>query len=118
VKKAVLREAENHFSPEFLNRIDDILVFSPLTQEEVQEITRRYLIGIQKHLEAQGKSLNFSEAALKNLAEVGFSLKYGARFLKRRVDEQVKIPVTLHWNEGSHFTLELVEGELRVTWKA
>jgi ATP-dependent Clp protease ATP-binding subunit ClpC len=117
VKRAVLKEAENHFSPEFLNRIDDILVFSPLTQEEVQEITRRYLVGIQKHLESQGKSFHFSGPALQTLAEVGFSLKYGARFLKRRVDEQVKIPVTLHWNEASHFQLELVEGELRVTWK-
>jgi ATP-dependent Clp protease ATP-binding subunit ClpA len=117
VKKAVLKEAENHFSPEFLNRIDDILVFSPLTQEEVREITRRYLEAIQKSLAAHEKSLHFSEAALQTLAEIGFSLKYGARFLKRRVDERVKIPITLHWNEGSHFSLEVVEGELTVSWK-
>lgn len=117
VKKAVLKEAENHFSPEFLNRIDDILVFSPLTQEEVQEITRRYLEAIQKNLAVHEKSLHFSEAALQILAEIGFSLKYGARFLKRRVDERVKIPITLHWNEGSRFSLEVVEGELTVSWK-
>jgi ATP-dependent Clp protease ATP-binding subunit ClpC len=117
VKKAVLKEAENHFSPEFLNRIDDILVFSPLTQEEVREITRRYLEAIQKSLAAYEKSLHFSEAALQTLGEIGFSLKYGARFLKRRVDERVKIPITLHWNDGSHFSLEVVEGELTVSWK-
>ncbi|MGA2958472.1 MAG: ATP-dependent Clp protease ATP-binding subunit [Thermodesulfobacteriota bacterium] len=117
VKKAVLKEAENHFSPEFLNRIDDILVFSPLTQEEVREITRRYLEAIQKNLAAHEKSLHFSEAALQTLAEIGFSLKYGARFLKRRVDERVKIPITLHWNEGSRFSLEVVEGELTVSWE-
>jgi ATP-dependent Clp protease ATP-binding subunit ClpA len=117
VKKAVLKEAENHFSPEFLNRVDDILVFSPLTQEEVREITRRYLEAIQKNLAGHEKSLHFSEAALQTLAEIGFSLKYGARFLKRRVDERVKIPITLHWNEGSHFSLEVVEGELTVSWK-
>jgi len=117
VKKAVLKETENHFSPEFLNRIDDILVFSPLTQEEVQEITRRYLELIQKNLADHEKSLHFSEAALRSLAEIGFNLKYGARFLKRRVDERVKIPITLHWNEGSRFSLEIVGGELTVSWK-
>jgi ATP-dependent Clp protease ATP-binding subunit ClpA len=116
VKQAVLKEAENHFSPEFLNRIDDIVVFSPLTQEEVQEISRVYLRGIQGHLTANGKSLHFTEAALKTLAEIGFSLKYGARFLKRRIDERVKIPITLHWNEGNEFSVDVLDGELAVSW--
>ena len=64
VKKAVLKEAENHFSPEFLNRIDDILVFSPLTQEEVKEIARRYLEGIQKNLAAHRKIPSFHRSRL------------------------------------------------------
>ncbi len=55
---------------------------------------------------------------MQTLAEIGFSLKYGARFLKRRIDERVKIPITLHWNEGSQFSLEVVEGELTVSWKS
>jgi ATP-dependent Clp protease ATP-binding subunit ClpC len=117
IKKAVLKEAENHFSPEFLNRIDDILIFSPLTQEEVQEITRRYMEGIGRNLAAHGKSLHFSGDALQALAETGFSLKYGARFLKRRVDELVKIPVTLHWNEASNFQVEVIGGGLTVNCK-
>jgi len=118
VKRAVLKEAENHFSPEFLNRIDDILVFSPLTQEEVQEISRRYLGGIQNTLAASGRSLQYTEGALQKLAEIGFSLQYGARFLKRRIDELVKIPITLHWNEGTQFYVDVVQGELVVTWKS
>jgi len=116
VKKAVMKEAENHFSPEFLNRIDDIVVFSPLTQDEVEDIARRYLAGIHGSLTPYGKSLQFSEAALKILAENGFSLKYGARFLKRRIDEQVKIPITLHWQESSRFTIEAREGHAALTW--
>ena len=116
VKQAVLREAENHFSPEFLNRVDDIVVFSPLTEEEVEKIAGRYLGGIQKNLATYGKSLEYTEAALKTLAEIGFSLKYGARFLKRRIDERVKIPITLHWNEGSRFRVDVLEGELTVRW--
>ncbi|MBI5966671.1 MAG: ATP-dependent Clp protease ATP-binding subunit [Deltaproteobacteria bacterium] len=115
VKRAVLKEVENYFSPEFLNRIDDIMVFSPLTREEVQEITRRYLQGIRQNLSTQGKALHVTEEGLELLVEIGFSLKYGARFLKRRIDERVKIPITLHWREGSEFFVDAAGGELQVT---
>jgi ATP-dependent Clp protease ATP-binding subunit ClpC len=117
VKKAILKEVENHFSPEFLNRIDDIIVFSPLNEEEVEEITRRYLKRIQQNLALAGKSFQYTEAAVKTLAEIGFSLKYGARFLKRRIDEQVKIPLTLHWKEGEEFSADAQGGKLTLTWK-
>jgi ATP-dependent Clp protease ATP-binding subunit ClpA len=117
VKKAILKEVENHFSPEFLNRIDDIIVFSPLTREEVREISRRYLERIRQNLAAQGKIFAMTEQALDLLVEIGFSLKYGARFLKRRIDERVKIPITQHWKEGQEFCVEAVGGELTVTWK-
>ena len=116
VKKAILKEVENHFSPEFLNRIDDIIVFSPLTREEVREITQRYLGRIRQSLASQGKSFVFTEAALESLVEIGFSLKYGARFLKRRIDERVKIPITLHWKEGSAFLVDAPNGQVTVSW--
>jgi ATP-dependent Clp protease ATP-binding subunit ClpC len=116
VKKSVLKEVENHFSPEFLNRIDDIIVFSPLTREEVKEIARRYLGRLGKTLEEQGKRLIVSEEALESLVEIGYSLKYGARFLKRRIDEQVKIPITLHWKEGAVFSVQAQGGEIKVHW--
>lgn len=116
VKKAILKEVENHFSPEFLNRIDDIIVFSPLTREEVREITQRYLGRIRQNLASQGKSFVFTEAALESLVEIGFSLKYGARFLKRRIDERVKIPITLHWKEGSAFFVDAPNGQVTVSW--
>jgi len=118
VKRSILKEAENHFSPEFLNRIDDLLVFSPLTQGEVREITQRYLRRLQENLASQNKNLEFTEEAVDALVEIGFSLKYGAGFLKRRIDERVKIPITLHWKDGSKFRVDLREGELRVTWEA
>jgi len=54
---------------------------------------------------------------LDALVEIGFSLKYGARFLKRRIDERVKIPITLHWKDGSRFRADTRDGELRVTWE-
>ncbi|MFH1758576.1 MAG: ATP-dependent Clp protease ATP-binding subunit [Pseudomonadota bacterium] len=118
VKKMILKEVENHFSPEFLNRIDDIIVFSPLTREEVREITQRYLGRIRQSLTSQGKSMVFTEAALESLVEIGFSLKYGARFLKRRIDERVKIPITLHWKEGSAFFVDAPNGQVTVSWSS
>ena len=116
VKKMILKEVENHFSPEFLNRIDDVIVFSPLTREEVREITQQYLGRIRQSLTSQGKSMVFTEAALESLVEIGFSLKYGARFLKRRIDERVKIPITLHWKEGSAFFVDAPNGRVTVSW--
>ncbi len=109
VKKLILQEVENRFSPEFLNRIDDIIVFSPLTEEEVVEIARRYVARIQDQVQSQGKKLIVSERAIKAIAKEGYSIKYGARYLKRKVDEAVKLPVTLKWHERDSFYIDLDE---------
>jgi len=116
IKKTIIKEVENHFSPEFLNRIDDIIVFAPLTREEVKEIARRYLARIQESLVNFGKDFQYTEAALDLIVEIGFSLKYGARFLKRRIDEKIKIPLTLHWKEGSKFLADGQDKEIVITW--
>ncbi len=115
IKRTILREVENHFSPEFLNRIDDVIVFAPLTREEVKEIARRYLAHIQENLVHFGKDFQYTESALDLIVEIGFSLKYGARFLKRRIDEKIKIPLTLHWKEGSRFLADGQDKEIIIT---
>jgi ATP-dependent Clp protease ATP-binding subunit ClpA len=114
VKRAVMKEVENTFSPEFLNRIDDIIVFSPLTREEVKEIARMYLDRINQQMESKGKLMSVTEEAVDFLVDVGFSPKYGARFLKRAIDEKVKIPLTLKWKEGNEFLVDVRDGELWV----
>ena len=113
-KKSILKEVEHTFSPEFLNRIDDIIVFSPLTHEQVKKIAKIYLNKLSNTLKKQGKTLDVTEKALNTLVEKGYSVKYGARFLKRKIDELVKIPITLHWNEGDHFKVNAVKGEIEV----
>jgi ATP-dependent Clp protease ATP-binding subunit ClpA len=112
VKQAVIQQTENHFSLEFLNRIDDLVVFSPLSGEEVEEITRRYLEMIQGQLAESGKELRFGPEAVRRIAEIGFSLKFGARFLKRKVDELVKIPITENWKAAQVFRLVIDKGGL------
>ncbi len=111
VRKAVLKAAEDRFTPEFINRLDDIVVFAPLSFDEVRSIASIYLDSIRKMMAAHGKTLEVSDAALSALARTGFSVKYGARFLKRGIDEKVKMPVTLHWKESDRFFVEEIDGE-------
>lgn len=114
IKRAVLQAADTRFSPEFRNRIDEIVVFSPLTEDEVKQIALLYLGAIRKQMERQGKALRISEVAIDKVVELGFSPAYGARFLKRTIDEKVKLPITNLWKAFNHFTVDVIEGELDV----
>jgi ATP-dependent Clp protease ATP-binding subunit ClpA len=114
IKRAVMQAAETRFSPEFRNRIDEIVVFSPLTEDEVKQIAELYLGSLRRSMERQGKRLTITEAALARLVEKGFSPAYGARFLKRTIDEQVKLPITNLWKAFTGFTVDLVDGQLDV----
>jgi ATP-dependent Clp protease ATP-binding subunit ClpA len=111
VRKAVLKAAENRFTPEFINRLDDVVVFTPLAIDEVRRIAELYIDTIRKRMAEHGKTLVVSDAAVTALARTGFSVKYGARFLKRGIDEKVKVPATLKWKESDHFLVEEVDGE-------
>ncbi|MBI5587145.1 MAG: ATP-dependent Clp protease ATP-binding subunit [Deltaproteobacteria bacterium] len=114
LKKDIMRDVEGVFSPEFLNRIDDIIVFTPLTRDEVRQLTAMYLERIREHLESYGKQLALTDKAVDELVEKGYNQKYGARFLKRHVDEKVKVPITLKWKEGDLFKVDFVDGKIEV----
>ncbi len=114
IKRAVLQSAETRFSPEFRNRIDEIVIFSPLTQDEVKQIAQLYLSTIQRQMARQGKRLTITEAAIDHLVDKGFSPAYGARFLKRTIDEKVKLPITNLWKAFTGFVVDVVEGEIDV----
>jgi ATP-dependent Clp protease ATP-binding subunit ClpC len=114
IKGSVMKAAEQRFSPEFRNRIDEIVVFSPLTMDEVREIARLYLGKLKRHMERQGKLMEISEAAIDLLTEKGFSPAYGARFLKRHIDEKVKLPITNAWKTATRFNVDVEDGEVAV----
>jgi len=114
VKKSVLKAVENRFTPEFVNRLDDVIVFSPLSMDEVKRIAGIYLESIRAAMAESGKTLAFSDASLNALAGTGFSVKYGARFLKRIIDEKVKMPITLRWRESDRFLVDEEGGEVVV----
>ena len=114
IKRAVVQAAETRFSPEFRNRIDEIVVFSPLTEDEVKQIALLYLGATRRQMERQGKAIHISETAVDKLVELGFSPAYGARFLKRVIDERVKLPITNLWKAFNTFSVDVIEGQLEV----
>jgi ATP-dependent Clp protease ATP-binding subunit ClpA len=115
IKGEVMKAAETRFTPEFRNRIDEIIVFSPLTMDEVREIAKLYLGKIRRNMERQGKVVEITEAALDALTENGYSPAYGARFLKRHIDQKVKLPITNEWKSAIKFTVDAEDGEVTVT---
>ena len=114
IKGDVMRAAENRFTPEFRNRIDEIIIFSPLTMDEVREIAKIYLAKLKRRMERQGKLVEVTDAAVDALTEKGFSPAYGARFLKRHIDQKVKLPITNSWKLATRFVIDAEDGEVVV----
>jgi ATP-dependent Clp protease ATP-binding subunit ClpC len=114
IKGEAMKAAEHRFTPEFRNRIDEIIVFAPLTMDEVREIAKLYLGKVSRNMERQGKKVEITDAALDLLTEKGFSPAYGARFLKRHIDQKVKLPITNEWKAARKFTVDVKDGEIVV----
>ncbi|MFO1251599.1 MAG: ATP-dependent chaperone ClpB [Inhella sp.] len=93
VREAVMHEVKAHFRPEFLNRIDETVVFHALGQEHIKSIARIQLRHLEQRLAAQEMKLEVSEAALDELAKVGFDPVFGARPLKRAIQQRIENPV-------------------------
>ena len=100
MKASVMGVVQGHFRPEFINRLDDIVVFHPLTKPQIRQIARIQLKGLEKRLAERGLSLELSDEALALLANVGFDPVYGARPLKRAIQQQVENPLAQRILEG------------------
>ena len=101
VRDAVWDELKQHFRPEFLNRIDETVVFHSLDAQNIAAIAQIQLKGLEARLRAMDLSLNVSEAALAELAKVGFDPLFGARPLKRAVQQRIENPLSRMILEGS-----------------
>lgn len=91
MKKSLLeKELKNHFTPEFLNRVDEVVVFNPLKENEVGQIVEIELSKLNKRLVKLGYNITVEPKVKKFLSEVGFDEKYGARPIKRAIQEKVE----------------------------
>ena len=89
MKRAAEQAAREHFKPEFLNRLTELLVFAPLGPQEIRSIVALELQKLGERLRAQDHTLAATDAALDHLAQTGFDPEFGARPLKRAIEKQV-----------------------------
>jgi ATP-dependent Clp protease ATP-binding subunit ClpB len=90
MKDAVMEIVGHHFRPEFINRIDEVVVFHPLGREQIRSIAAIQFDYLRKRLQDRNMDIELSEAALDKIGEAGFDPVYGARPLKRAIQQQVE----------------------------
>ncbi|MBP8648944.1 MAG: ATP-dependent chaperone ClpB [Thermomonas sp.] len=93
MKASVMGVVQAHFRPEFINRLDDIVVFHPLDKAQIRSIARIQLRALEKRLGERGIRIELSDAAYELLGNVGFDPVYGARPLKRAIQQQLENPL-------------------------
>ena len=101
VKNAVMTEVREHFRPEFINRIDEIVIFNSLGSEAIRRIAAIQLKSLQARVAAQDVTLEVTDEAMAELAEVGFDPHYGARPLKRAIQDHIENRLAMVMLEGS-----------------
>ena len=117
VKLAVMAEVKTQFRPEFINRIDEVVVFHGLSEQHLRAIARIQLAGLEKRLAQLDLSLNVSEAALDVLCDVGFDPVYGARPLKRAIQNEIENPLAKALLAGNYppkaaVSVDVLDGKL------
>ena len=101
IKDAVMGELKKLFKPEFLNRVDDIIVFNKLTSDDIQQIAKRLLKGLESRLENLGITAEFTDEAIKAVADAGFDDVYGARPLKRAIQSKIEDAISEKMLDGT-----------------
>jgi ATP-dependent Clp protease ATP-binding subunit ClpB len=118
----VMAALRSHFPPEFLNRIDDIVLFKPLTLAEVEQIVDLMTEGLRKRLAERSMTLELTENARRLIAERGFDPVYGARPLRRFIarDVETRIGRALisgDAREGAEIEVDATDGDIAVRYK-
>ncbi|PWT80153.1 MAG: type VI secretion system ATPase TssH, partial [Blastocatellia bacterium] len=106
VRRQVLDALRTHFRPEFLNRIDEIIFFHPLSREHMKKIIDIQVRGLMRRLAERKINVQLTDAAKEQLVREGYDPSYGARPLKRTIQRRVLDPLAMHVLEG-----DFVEGD-------
>jgi ATP-dependent Clp protease ATP-binding subunit ClpC len=120
MKEKVMTEVRKTFRPEFLNRLDEIIVFHELNEEQLRSIVDLMVKDLQKRLQERKLTLVMTDAAKSWIAKVGFDPVYGARPLRRAVERYVENPLSTkvlkgEFNEGDSITVDVTDDELTFT---
>ena len=117
LQSIVMEEVRQHFRPEFLNRVDDMVVFHPLTAEDLAKIVELQLARLKARLEDRRITLEMTQAAISDIATRGYNPVYGARPLKRLIQQNVETPLAKllvkgELKDGDTATVDYKEGEI------
>ncbi|HQD33804.1 MAG TPA: AAA family ATPase, partial [Candidatus Atribacteria bacterium] len=108
-KEKVLEEVRNHFKPEFLNRIDEIIVFDPLGREEIKKIVDLMINRLRNRLQAQGMDIVLTPEVKDYLAQAGYDPDYGARPLRRLIQREIESPLSGELIRGTFQPGDVIE---------
>ena len=109
MKNAVMEIVGSHFRPEFINRVDDVVVFHPLGREQIRAIATLQIDQLRSRLQDRDIGLELTEAALDRLGEAGFDPVYGARPLKRAIQQQLENPLAQEILQGKFKPGDVIE---------
>ena len=117
MKAKVMSELGSHFKPEFINRIDETVVFHPLIAKQIKHIAAIHVSALTKRLEERDITMALSDEALSFVASVGFDPVFGARPLKRSIQQEIENPLAQkllasEFSAGDHIEVELVGDRL------
>ncbi len=112
MKEAVMEVVSGHFRPEFINRIDEVVVFHPLAQSQIRGIANIQLDTLRKRLAERDLDIDLSAAVLDRLAEAGFDPVYGARPLKREIQHTIENPLAQEVLAGKFLPGDTIKAEL------
>ncbi|MBS1162561.1 MAG: ATP-dependent Clp protease, ATP-binding subunit ClpB, partial [Burkholderiaceae bacterium] len=113
IKEAVMGEVRRNFRPEFVNRIDEIVVFHSLDAQHIASIAKIQLKRLEQRLAAQEMKLEVADAAVAEIAKAGFDPVYGARPLKRAIQQQIENPIARLVLEGRFGPKDIVPVDFR-----
>lgn len=116
-RQLVMHEVKKFFKPEFLNRLDDIIVFHYLEKEHIQQIARMFIDDVKNHMQQRDIELEIDDAVVDKLSRDGFDPVYGARPLRREVERQLENRLAMkivrgECPDGSRVKITLQEGEI------
>ena len=109
MKKVVMDIVGQHFRPEFINRVDETVVFHPLGREQIRSIAKIQIEHLRQRLDEQDIAIELSEAALDKLGEAGFDPVYGARPLKRAIQQYLENPLAQQLLLGEYIAGDVIE---------
>ncbi|MEM7018002.1 MAG: ATP-dependent chaperone ClpB [Pseudomonadota bacterium] len=117
MKTALMEVVGQQFRPEFINRIDDVVVFHPLEEAQIQSIAKIQLARLQERLAEKSMTLNVSDEAMLHIGEAGFDPVYGARPLKRALQQLIENPLSQailsgQFGDGDEIVAEWIDGKV------